>query len=146
VSDEKPPWRNWGDHPIAVALSVIGALAGVAGAFFAWDQSRAARSAPAQSGWVAEADDSACEEVIGEWRQLQVGGVIRVAAGGELHWHSDDDAVQVGGSWACQEPASRTVLFRWDNGMQDTLVLSNDAATLTGMNQLRLPVVNSRVR
>jgi hypothetical protein len=92
---------------------VIDALARVAGAYFASGHSRTARGC-------AVVDESACQELIGDWRQLQVGGVIRVAEGGSLHWHSDDNATQIGGTWACQEPSTRTILFRWDNAMQDT--------------------------
>ena len=94
------------------------------------------------------APDDVCMQLVGRWRAAGVEGEIAIQPDHTLEWwrRTGDRMPSVTGDWSCQSPQARRFMFVWANGFIDTITLAADGRALNGANQLRLPVVLTRLR
>lgn len=122
-------WRNWGDHPVVVGITL---LAGVFAIFQFFRHSPAPPPGPDDPG------PQTCAGIAGRWDWLSTGGVVAFTAEGAMHWYQipTDRLPTVSGRWECND-ARQPLHFtlRWtQTGLVDTLSLSADGQHLTGEN------------
>ncbi len=130
-------WRNWGDHPLVVALTVVASIGGLVFGYVSW---RGGGAAPA----LGEEELDPCVDVIGRWDWLTTGGIVSVVEGGTLTFHVNDATPipTFRGTWTCSDETGEIVM-RWETGLSDELTLSDDGDRLSGTNQQNGVVISA---
>ncbi len=145
VSVRVTGWRNWGDHPFVVGLTLfLALLTGVFGVL--QFLGRGPDISPTSGGSAVRG----CEQIVGRWDWLSTGGVVAFTADGLHHWYrvASDALPSVNGTWTCQDREPVHFTLSWiETGLVDTLVLSADGQRLVGetlANQFQLSATRSR--
>jgi hypothetical protein len=152
TSDQQTPWESsslTGDFyfastappvpPTAVPLPAPAKSASTAG-----KDAVVAYSAPTQQSRVA----GACGLAVGRWTVPNIPGEVVIKDDQTVVWwkNSGDKLPAVSGTWVCDSAASRRFVLTWGHGSIDTVTLSSDGRTLSGRNQLGLPLGYFRAR
>lgn len=87
-----------------------------------------------------------CREIEGDWAWF-TGGVVHIAAAGELSWKKDpsDALPAVLGQWTCTKTTPRQYDLAWQHGISDHVMLSPDKKTLSGTNRTGVQVTGTRI-
>lgn len=115
-------WRNWGDHPVVAAVTVLASLVGIIA--FVLDRR-------------SNTPEPSCVDAVGRWDWLSTGGVVAIAEDRGLHWYriATDPYPSLNGEWECHESQPRQFTFRWkESGFVDSLRLSDDGLRFAGAN------------
>lgn len=122
---EKPgahAWRNWGDHPVVTAITVIAGLIAIV-SFFRGDGTKR---------------EVSCDSIVGRWDWISTGGVVAIADNRFMRWYrtASDPAPTINGTWECNDDNPTHIVFRWtETGLIDTFNVSEDGDRMSGANQ-----------